>query len=68
MVVNVMRVEIINNITNIFADEGMIFNRDEIFASHVYLGCNDSPTNWREITEEEAKVLQKEIIALKLTV
>lgn len=41
------------------ADEGMTLTNGEIFSKSVYLGCNDSPDNWREITDEEAEKPQE---------
>lgn len=38
------------------ADEGKVLTNGEDFSSvggEVYLGVNDSPDNWHEITEEE---------------
>ena len=41
-------------ITEIIADEGMTLTNDDInYATHIYLGKNDSPSNWREIPIEE---------------
>ena len=34
--------------------EGMVLTNGETYGLvEVYLGCNDSPDNWREITVEE---------------
>lgn len=33
--------------------DGMILTNGETFSKEVYLGENDSPDNWHEITEEE---------------
>lgn len=41
------------------ADEGMTLTNGEVFGKTVYLGCNDSPDNWHEITDEEAAKLQE---------
>ena len=43
------------------ASEGMTLTNGEAFGKEVYLGCNDKPENWREITDEEAEKLQEEI-------
>jgi hypothetical protein len=51
-----------NNI--IKAKEGMVLTNGEVYSSvggSVYLGINDSPDNWREITEEEYNKLQEEL-------
>lgn len=37
--------------------EGHILYNGEILTKEVYLGCNDSPDNWQEITEEEANAI-----------
>ncbi|MBQ4151208.1 MAG: hypothetical protein IJC81_05340 [Clostridia bacterium] len=42
----------------ITAGEGMVLTNGETYSSvggDVYLGVNDSASNWREITEEEYK-------------
>lgn len=40
------------------ASEGMTLTNGETFGKEVYLGCNDSPENWYEITDSEAEKLQ----------
>ena len=47
--------QIINGIiTEVIADEGMVLTNDNInFATHIYLGKNDTPSNWHEIPIEE---------------
>ena len=35
------------------ASEGMVLTNGEAYGKEIYLGCNDSPGNWREITESE---------------
>ena len=32
---------------------GMVLTNGETYSKEVYLGCNDSPDNWHEITVEE---------------
>lgn len=52
-----MKISIIE-IQTITASENMILTNGEAFSSvggTVYLGCNDIPENWWEITLEEAK-------------
>ena len=39
--------------------EGMWLNKGDIVSDCVYLGINDSPDNWREITDEEATQIRK---------
>ena len=36
------------------AAEGMTLTNGEAFGKEIYLGCNDSADNWREIPDEEA--------------
>ena len=40
------------------ASEGMTLTNGETFGKEIYLGVNDAPENWREITDEEAEKLQ----------
>ena len=40
--------------------DGMTLTNGETFSKEVYLGINDSPSNWYEITDAEAETLQKE--------
>ena len=42
------------------ATEGMTLTNGETFAKEVYLGSEDNPENWNEITDEEAAAIQKE--------
>ena len=45
----------------ITASEGMVLTNGEVYSKEVYLGCNDNPDNWHEITEEEyEEILQQE--------
>lgn len=39
------------------ANEGMTLTNGEAFGKEIYLGCNDSPDNWREITDDEAAAM-----------
>lgn len=41
------------------ASEGMTLTNGEAYGKEIYLGNNDSPDNWREITDEKAAELQK---------
>ena len=40
-------------LTKLTASKGMVLTNGEAYGKEIYLGCNDSPENWREITEEE---------------
>ncbi len=46
------------------ANEGMWLTDGDICAKSVYLGENDEPGNWREITEEERERIIKEADAV----
>lgn len=46
-------------IQKLTASEGMTLTNGEAFGKEVYLGCNDKPENWHEITDEQAKTLQE---------
>ena len=41
------------------AAEGMTLYNGKAFGKEVFLGRNDSPENWREITDAEAEALQQ---------
>ena len=52
-----MKISILE-IQTITASEGMVLTNGEAFSSPggtIYLGCNDIPEHWWEITLEEAK-------------
>ena len=42
------------------AAEGMTLYNGDTFGKEIYLGKNDCPENWQEITDTEAEALQKE--------
>lgn len=57
MIVSVIEIQTIT------ASEGMVLTNGEAFSDAggtIYLGCNDKPENWYEITAEEAEALQPE--------
>ena len=47
-------------LTKLIASEGMTLTNGEVFGKEVYLGRNDSPENWYEITDEEAEKIEDE--------
>lgn len=43
------------------ASEGMILTNGEAYGKEIYLGVNDTPDNWREITDAEyEEILRKQ--------
>lgn len=42
------------------ASEGMVLTNGEAYGKEIYLGCNDSPDNWREITDAEYEEIQRD--------
>ena len=40
-------------ITVLEANEGMVLTNGETYSTLVYLGINDSPSNWTEIPEDQ---------------
>lgn len=42
------------------AASGMVLTNGEAYGKEIYLGKNDSPDNWYEITEEEYNQILKE--------
>ncbi len=48
-------------LTRLTASEGMVLTNGEAFGKEIYLGCNDSPDNWREITEAEYDEIRKSV-------
>lgn len=44
----------------IIAEEGFILTNGEAYGKEIYLGKNDTPENWREITEAEYQEILKQ--------
>lgn len=43
------------------ASNGYVLTNGEAYGKEIYLGCNDTPENWHEITEAEyAEILKAE--------
>ena len=56
-----MNIETIE-LKKITASENMILTNGEAYGKEVYLGVNDKPENWYEITDEEYnKILDSQI-------
>lgn len=43
------------------ASDGMTLTNGETFSKEVYLGVNDTPDNWCEITDKEAEEKSKDL-------
>ena len=43
----------------LYADKGKVLTNGEIYATQIYLGANDSPYNYYEITEEEYQIIME---------
>ena len=54
-----MKIEDIT-IRKLISAEGMTLTNGETFGKEIYLGCNDTADNWREISDEEAQRLKEE--------
>lgn len=53
-------------ITKLTATEGHVLTNGEAYGKEIYLGKNDSPTNWHEITDAEyAEILEAEEAKIK---
>jgi hypothetical protein len=48
-------------IRKLTATEGMFLTNGETYSKEVYLGINDNPDNWHEITAEEYNEIQTAI-------
>ncbi len=46
---------------HIIASEGAVLTNGEIYAAELWLGQGDTLTNWREISKEEAALLQNTV-------
>ena len=42
------------------ASEGMVLTNGEAYGKEIYLGCNDSPDNWSELTDAEYEEIQRD--------
>ena len=48
-------------IRELTADDGMMLTDGKVFSDKIYLGCNDKPENWDEVTQENAKIMQEQL-------
>lgn len=44
----------------ITASKGMVLTNGEAYGEEIYLGCNDKPENWHEISKEEYEKIAAE--------
>lgn len=56
-----MKLETIE-LRKLIASEGKTLTNGESYGKEIYLGCNDKPENWYEITDEEAELIQQALI------
>ena len=59
-----MKLETIE-LRKLIASEGMTLTNGEAYGKEIYLGCNDKPENWYEITEEEAEQIQQALLEIE---
>ena len=50
-------------IRKLVASEGTVLTNGEVYGKEIYLGCNDKPENWSEITDEEYEAVKKSLEA-----
>ena len=48
-------------IRELTADDGMMLTDGKVFSDKIYLGCNDQPENWDEVTEADAKIMKDKL-------
>ena len=56
-----MKLETIE-IKKITASKGKVLTNGETYSTEIYLGVNDSPDNWHEITETEYEERQAALV------
>ena len=54
-----MRIETIE-LKKITASDGMVLTNGNAYGKEIYLGVNDAPENWHEITDEDYEKILKE--------
>lgn len=60
MDISIMKLETIE-LRKLTASEGHTLTNGEAYGKEIYLGCNDKPENWYEITDEEYLKIQQEM-------
>lgn len=53
MIETTIKVNDTMSMTKLTASDGMVLTNDTIYGNEIYLGLNDSPSNWHEIPESE---------------
>ncbi|MBO5955585.1 MAG: hypothetical protein J6Q10_02160 [Clostridia bacterium] len=48
-------------LTKLTASKGMVLTNGEAYGKEIYLGCNDKPENWREITDAEYDEIRRAV-------
>lgn len=49
------------NIIKLTATDGYVLTNGEAYGKEIYLGCNDKPENWHEITDAEYEEILKRL-------
>ncbi len=55
-----MRIEENGTVTALYAEEGLWLTNGKSYGREIWLGFNDCPENWREVTADELPVDEPE--------